>query len=133
MENKNVRKQQRVTPEFGSSYFLPRLIGVARVCELVFTGKTVDAREAKEMGLVNQVVPLSELMGAARELARGIAQGPPISVQLAKQLLYQGLHSDLKTQLRLEALALETCRSTRDHEEAVKAFLEKRKPVFAGK
>jgi enoyl-CoA hydratase/carnithine racemase len=57
------------------------------------------------MGLVNQVVPLSELLGAARELARKIAQGPPISVQLAKQLLYQGLHSDLKTQLRQEALA----------------------------
>jgi 2-(1,2-epoxy-1,2-dihydrophenyl)acetyl-CoA isomerase len=122
-----------VTPEFGSSYFLPRLIGIARACELVFTGRTIDALEAKEIGLVNQVVSTAALMKTVRELAQSIASAPPISTQLAKQLLYQGLNSDLRMQLRMENYALETSRSTRDHEEAVKAFLEKRRPVFIGK
>ena len=122
-----------VIPEFGSSYFLPRLIGLAKACELVFTGKTIDADEAYQIGLVNQVVSPETLLDVARELASGLAESPPIALQLAKQLLHQGLNTDLKTQLRLESLALDACRGTLDHEEAAKAFLEKRKPVFKGK
>jgi 2-(1,2-epoxy-1,2-dihydrophenyl)acetyl-CoA isomerase len=122
-----------VTPEFGSTFFLTRLTGIARAFELIFTGKTINADEAREIGLVNQVVPSADLFKTVSELALSIAQAPPVAVQLTKQLIYQGLCSDFKTQLRLENYALEMCRSTRDHEEAVRAFLEKRKPVFEGR
>ena len=122
-----------VIPEFGSSYFLPRLLGIAKACELVFTGKTLDAKEALQIGLVNQVVPAESLMETTNKMASNLAKSPPISMQLAKQLLYQGLNTDLNTQLRLEAMALDACRGSLDHEEAANAFLEKRKPDFKGK
>lgn len=72
-------------------------------------------------------------METTNKLASNLAKSPPISMQLAKQLLYQGLNTDLNTQLRLEAMALDACRGSLDHEEAANAFLEKRKPNFKGK
>jgi 2-(1,2-epoxy-1,2-dihydrophenyl)acetyl-CoA isomerase len=122
-----------LTPEFGSTYFLPRLVGIAKACELVFSGKIIDAREAREIGLVNQVVPPEQLRAATYELAKSIAEGPPLAIQLAKRGLYQGLDNDLLTQLQFESFALNVCRATDDHEEGARAFLEKRKPVFKGR
>lgn len=122
-----------LTPEFGSTYFLPRLVGIAKACELVFTGKIIDATEAKEIGLVNQVVPAAQLKATTDELAKSIAEGPPLAIQLAKGGLHQGLSNDLSTQLQYETFAISTCRQTQDHEEGARAFLEKRKPVFQGK
>jgi enoyl-CoA hydratase/carnithine racemase len=122
--------QLGVTPEFGSTYFLPRLIGIGRSLELLYTGKTVDAQEAKEMGLVNEVVPADSLMEVTWEMAQTIAKAPPIAVRLIREGIYQGANVDINTALRWEHFA---CLSTNDHEEAVKSFLEKRTPSFKGK
>lgn len=122
-----------LTPEFGSTFNLPRLVGIAKACELVFTAKIIDAKEAKEIGLVNQVVPAAELMKATREMALTIAEGPPIALKLAKRGLYQGLETNLATQVQYETLAINACFQTQDHAEGVSAFLEKRKPKFIGR
>lgn len=121
-----------LTPEFGSTFLLPRLVGVAKACELIFTAKVIDAKEAKEIGLVNNVVPQSELISNTMEMAKTIAAGPPIAIHLAKKALYQGLQADLNTQLRYEDVIFRTCQLTKDHEEGARAFLEKRNPVFKG-
>lgn len=120
-------------PEFGSTYNLPRLIGVAKACELVFTGKTIGAKEAREIGLVNEVVVRDELEAATYKMATEIAQVAPIALQLAKKALYQGLDSDMATQIQFEQLAQSTCFKTEDFREATQAFLEKRRPLFKGK
>jgi 2-(1,2-epoxy-1,2-dihydrophenyl)acetyl-CoA isomerase len=120
-------------PELGSSYTLPRLIGIAKACELIFTGKTVDAREAKAMGLVNEVVPRDELAAATMKMAMEITKAAPIALQLAKKALYQGMDSDLVTQLHFEQLGQSTCFKSEDFKEGTQSFLEKRRPVFKGR
>ena len=123
-----------ISPEFGSSYYLPRLIGIGKACELVFTAQTIDAQEAKEIGLVNQVVAPDRLKEAAYGMAAKIVKMPPLAVQISKRALYQGMHaSDLASHLQYETLAFVHLLGTQDHEEGVKAFLEKREPVFKGK
>jgi len=121
-----------LTPEFGSTYFLPRLVGVSKALEILYTGRTVDAHEAKEIGLANKVVPADELMDRTYEMARNIAKAPPIAVRLIREGIYQGVDADLNTALRWERFAFNCCLSTNDHEEGIKAFLEKRAPVFKG-
>jgi len=122
-----------IVPEAGSTYFLSRLIGIAKACELVFTGKTITAGEGKELGLVNEVVPAAELKEATYKLARRIAQGAPLAMQMAKKGLYQGLEASIKDQIEYEKSALMTLMRTEDFQEATKAFQEKRKPIFKGK
>lgn len=122
-----------VTPEFGSTYFLPRLVGVAKALELLFTGRIIDAREAREIGLVNRVVPADELRKATSELASSIAKGPPISLRMIKKGIYMGVDNDLDTQVQWEHLAFNMCRQTEDHLEGAKSFLEKREPKFRGR
>ncbi len=117
----------------GSTYFLPRLVGLGKAYELILTGKIVDAKEAKEIGLVNHVVPAEDLKSATDELAQSIAVNPPIAVQMAKRALQQSGDVDLRTQIQYEAFATNFLFTTEDHEEAVKAFREKRMPVFKGK
>jgi len=120
-------------PELGSSYTLPRLIGIAKACELIFTGRTIDANEAKAIGLVNDVVPGDQLASATLKMATEITRAAPMALQLAKQALYQGLDSDLVTQLHFEQLSQSTCFKSEDFKEGTQSFLEKRKPVFKGK
>jgi len=120
-------------PELGSTYTLPRLIGIGKACELIFTGKTIDANEAKALGLVNEVVPRDELAAATAKMAAEILKSAPMAIQLAKRALYQGLDSDLVTQLHFEQLGQSTCFKSEDFREATTAFSEKRKPVFRGK
>ena len=122
-----------LTPEFGSTYNLPRLIGIAKACELMFTGDIIDAQQMKEIGLVNEVVPDAELEQFSRKMAKKIVQAPSISIQLAKRALYQGMDADFASQLQFETLAIGVCAQTEDHFEAFKAFLEKRKPIFKDK
>jgi 2-(1,2-epoxy-1,2-dihydrophenyl)acetyl-CoA isomerase len=122
-----------ILPEFGSTYYLPRLVGIGKACEVVFTGQTIDAEEAKEIGLVNRVVPLERLMEESYAMARKIAQMPPLALAISKRALYQGLRApDLASQLQYEALALVHLLGTADHEEGVRSFLEKRDPTFKG-
>ena len=119
--------------ELGSTYLLPRLVGMGKASELILTSKMIDAREAKEIGLVNEVVPASELARVSYEMAGSIAKLPPLAVQLNKRGLLEAMHSDLPTMLRYEALALAHLLKTEDHKEAVQAFMEKREPVYKGK
>jgi len=122
-----------ICTELGSTYLLPRLVGMGKACELILTSKMIDASEAKEIGLVNQVVPASELAAATYEMASSIGKLPPLAVQMNKRGLRQGTNADLPSQLRYEALANTYLFQTEDHKEAVKAFREKREPTYRGR
>lgn len=122
-----------IIPEFGCTYTLPRIVGIAKAFELVYTGKNIRAEEAKEIGLVNMVVPASQLVAAAQSLAENIAAGAPIAVKLAKEALYTGIDNDMAQQLKVETKGLIETFKSKDHEEAVRAFLAKRTPIFKGK
>lgn len=122
-----------LTPEFGSTFFLPRLIGLGKSLELLYTGRMVEAEEAKEIGLVNEVVPAEKLGEAAQEMAQSIAKLPPLSIKLIREGVYLGAFTDINTALKWEHLTFDFSLSTGNHEEAVKAFLGKRNPSFQGK
>jgi 2-(1,2-epoxy-1,2-dihydrophenyl)acetyl-CoA isomerase len=119
-----------LVPEFGSTFLLPRLIGLAKAKELILLGRIIDAQEALEIGLVSKVVPNGELMGEAMSLAATLAQGPTRTLGLVKEVLHQGLVSDLAGAEALEARVLAICMRSPEHAEGVRAFLEKRQPRF---
>ncbi len=121
-----------VMAELGSTFLLPRLIGLGRACEFMFTGKQYAAAEGERAGLVNRVVPGAQLMDTVAELAAEMTQCAPLSLLLTRQALYQGLHETFEAQVRYEAFTLDYLYRTRDHAEAVRAFKEKRPPKFAG-
>ena len=121
-----------VVPDCGSTYVLPRVMGLSRALELMFTGDIIDAKEAARLGLVDKVVPGNDLMKVTMELAQKIAQGPPITIKLIKEAAYKGLYNSLEQQLEFETCANELSMKTEDHHEGVKAFLEKREPIFKG-
>ena len=116
----------------GGAYFLPRLIGLSQALELLLTGDPVSAEEAYRIGLVNRVVPKERLMVEARGLAEKLASKPPQAVRMMKRSVYQGLNSSLRGHLDFVSSQLGLLTQTDDHQEAVRAFLEKRKPVFKG-
>lgn len=122
-----------IVPEMNSTYMLPRLVGIGKACELIFTGKTITGKEAKEIGLVNDAVPLAELQTVTSELAETIARGAPMAMRLAKKGLYQGLDADGYKQLLWEETTIRATLQSKDHAEAVEAFLAKRKPIFKGR
>lgn len=123
-----------LVPGDGGAYFLPRLVGVAKALELLWTGDFIDIHAAERLGLVNRVLPAEELMAYTTEFARRLARGPAVAIQLTKRLVYEGLRSDnLQTNLDLASSHLAIAASTRDHREAVQAFLEKRPPEFEGR
>ena len=120
-------------PDWGGTYFLPRTVGMARAAELIFTGDVIDAGEALRIGLVSRVLSPEELMPAALELARKIAAGPPIAIRLAKRALDRNAESDLRSALEFETFAQNACFDTEDAREGIRAFVEKRAPVFRGR
>jgi enoyl-CoA hydratase/carnithine racemase len=119
--------------DYGGSWLLTRLVGTAKAKELYFTARRVGAAEALALGIVNEVVADDRLAARTKELAGQIAAGPPIALGYMKENLNRALNADLKTALALEADRMVRCNRTDDHKEAVRAFLEKRKPVFAGR
>lgn len=119
--------------DYGSSFFLPRLIGAARARELFFTAERVDAATCLSLGIVNRVVPDDRLMEETRTLALRLAQGPSEAYRLMKQNLDRAFRDDLDTCLAHEAEATVASAGTEDHREAVRAFIEKRAPHFQGR
>jgi 2-(1,2-epoxy-1,2-dihydrophenyl)acetyl-CoA isomerase len=108
-------------------------VGLARALELLWTGDFVHADEALRLGMVNYVYPDAELMTRALELAQRIADGPPVHLRDIKKLTYQAQRTDLLTSLEAVSAHMAVVQSTEDYKEALKAFKEKRKPVFKGR
>ena len=122
-----------VIPDCAASYNLPRLIGMAKACELVLTGKIITTQEAERIGLVNKVVPHDELMKATLELAAEIAKNPPLAVGLAKAALYRGmLDADMAAHMDYENYTQNSLMGTKDFQEGINSFMEKREPVVSG-
>ena len=122
-----------IIPGGGGTQRLPRIIGVAKAKELIFTGRRVDAAEALDIGLVNQVTPPEKLLDACMAMADMIAETGPIAVEMAKYAINQGIETDLTTGLAIESNAYRVTIPTEDRIEGLTAFREKRKPVYKGK
>lgn len=121
-----------IVPADGGAWLLSRTIGAAKALELMLTGETIDATEAKSIGLVSKVVPHESLMTEALALARRIAANPAQTLRLSKRLLRESMHVSLATSLEIAAAYQAIAHYTKDHDEAVLAFIEKRPPVFTG-
>ncbi len=121
-----------LAPDSGTSFFLPRLVGFSKALELSLTGDELTSKDAERYGLIYRVVPGEQLMTTARELATKLAQGPTKAIGLTKRALNKSITSNLETVLEYESYVQEIAGATTDHIEAVRAFFEKRKPVFKG-
>jgi 2-(1,2-epoxy-1,2-dihydrophenyl)acetyl-CoA isomerase len=115
-----------VTPEFGCTYLLPRVVGFGKAMELLLTADMVDAREAEKIGLVNQVVPHEDLQEATKRLIDKLLDRPPSALGTIKSMLYRSLSMDMLSVLEMEALALGITFTTDEHQAAVKAFLKQK-------
>ena len=122
-----------ILPGMGGTQRLPRLIGPALAKELIFSGRRIDAAEAKEIGLVNRVVPEGEALDSARKLAAEIAANGPVAVRHAKTAANRALDVDLISGLEYEADQFSLLFATKDAREGMGAFMEKRKPQFEGR
>ncbi len=119
-------------PGGGGTQRLTRLIGRTRAKEIVMTGRRMSAAEAHTVGVVNRVVPPSEVLNSALEFARTIAAQPPLAIRLAKRLINEGTDASLVTALDYEQIVLAGLFNSEDGREGIRAFVEKRKPVFKG-
>ena len=123
-----------LVPDTGAgTWLLPRIVGLAKACELVFSGEIIDSAEMLRIGLVSKVVPDAELMPAALEMAKRLTQGSPLALQMAKQLMYRGLDRTMEDHQLAEGAALRLAFQTEDYKEGVRSFLEKRPPEWTGR
>jgi enoyl-CoA hydratase len=122
-----------VIPAGGGTQRLPRLIGAARAKYMIMTGRTLTAAEALALGLVDEVVAAESLSQRAYDLAAGLAAKPPLALRFAKQVIDQGLQTDLGSGLEYELYAASILFSSEDRKEGMRAFVEKRNPVFVGR
>jgi len=116
-----------VTPEFCSTYFLPRLIGYGKASELIFTARPFDAREALEIGAVNQVFPHHQLMPEAKKMAKQIASMPPPAIQKSKEILRHGMQSTLDQVIQHEEMVFLDAMKTEEHQLALSQLLAQMK------
>lgn len=122
-----------ILPGGGGTQKLARLVGSKRAMLLMLTGKMFGAAEALGMGVISEMAPSGKALERALEIAREIVAMPPISVQQIKEIVHAGLNAPLETALMLERKAFQLQFATRDQKEGMRAFMEKRKPVFEGK
>jgi enoyl-CoA hydratase/carnithine racemase len=118
-------------PGDGGAWLLPRVVGFSKASEMAFTGDRLNADEALACGLVSRVVESDQLMAEARRIAARIVVNPPVVLRLTKRLLREAQKGSLEASLELAAGYQATAHQTAEHEEAVRAFIEKRKPNFA--
>jgi enoyl-CoA hydratase/carnithine racemase len=111
---------------------LPHLVGLGKALELILTGGLIDAPEAYRIGLLNTLVTPGDLEKETMKLASMLANGPPIALRLSKMLVYKGLETDLETALQFLSACIPITTSSKDHQEAIKSFAEKRPPIFKG-
>lgn len=121
-----------LSPDAGVSYFLPRLVGVARASEILFTGRHIDAAEAERIGLAAMVLPDADFQSHVDDYADRLAAGPPVALALTKRLVATSLDTPLEEHLERELAYIKTCFASRDAAEAMRAFAEKRSPRFSG-
>lgn len=122
-----------ITPGFGGTQRLPRLVGTGMGKELLYTGNIIDAQEALRIGLVNKVLPKEELMAEVMKAAKKIKNNAKIAVQLSKIAVNRGIDADMTTGVAYEGEVFGLCFSTDDQKEGMSAFAEKRKAEFKGK
>ena len=122
-----------IIPGYGGTQRLPRLVGRGRALQLVLTGETIDANEAYRIGLVNAVVPATELMPTARKMMSQMLANGPTALALSIETIDRGLDMRLEDAIALEAENFGRCARTEDMREGARAFLEKRPPAFTGK
>lgn len=116
-----------ITPGFGGTQRLPRIVGISKAMELILTAKVIGAAEAREIGLVNQVVAPEALMETAMALANSIASQAQIAVRMSKQCIRRGMQVDIVTGATYEAMAFAVCCDTEDQYDAMDAFVKKEK------
>lgn len=122
-----------IMPGAGGTQRLPRLVPLAKAMEIIFTGERIDAQEAYRIGLVNKVVPLNDLMPVSLKIAERICENGPLAVKAVKEAILRGLELSLDEGLRLEQFLAEPLRQSEDAREGIRAFREKRKPLFKGR
>ena len=122
-----------IIPGAGGTQRLPRVVGKYKAMEMILTGKSISADEAYRIGLVNRVVPPESLMEEAKKIATEIASKPPISIRSAKEAILRAQDTTLEVGLEFERKAFYMLFATEDGREGMKAFLEKRKPIYKGK
>ena len=118
--------------DYGGSWLLTQLVGPSKAKELFFTGRRVQSDEALALGIFNNVFEDATFENEALTMAKQIASGPPIAIAFMKEHINRAVTGDLRSNLAMEADRLIRCAATSDHKEAVKAFMEKRTPVFTG-
>jgi 2-(1,2-epoxy-1,2-dihydrophenyl)acetyl-CoA isomerase len=121
-----------LNPDWGGTYFLPRLVTPNKACELFFLGESISAQEAARLNIVNQVVSPEELQDAVQQLAERLRAAPPMVIEAAKQAVYMSEAQNLDAMLRFETESQMRCFDSDDGHEGVRAFLEKREPGFTG-